>query len=286
MTPQRSRPAAHHPLPGHAVAGAAQRRQGEADLPRGARAPGQERHLGVGGDAAARDRPHHAVVDRPRPTEAGGAASLTRFHFTGDRPALPLRHDQDPRPLSLAAALSLAALTAGCGFQSIPQANNAVAAAWAEVENQYQRRADLVPNLVETVKGYAAHERETLEAVMAARAKATQVQLTADDLTPENMKRFEEAQRGLRGALGRLLVVAEAYPQLKANENFRDLQVQLEGTENRIAVARQRYVDAGAGLQRPGDRAAHQLHQQPLLQEEAEGPVHRHHRPTRPRRPR
>ncbi len=132
---------------------------------------------------------------------------------------------------------------AGCGWQSIPRADNAVASAWAEVQNQYQRRADLVPNLVETVKGYATHERETLEAVVNARAKATQVQLTANDLSPENLKRFDQAQGDLTRALGRLLVVAEQYPQLKANENFRDLQVQLEGTENRIAVARRRYID-------------------------------------------
>jgi LemA protein len=139
----------------------------------------------------------------------------------------------------LAAVLALA----GCGVQSIPQAENAVYGAWAEVENQYQRRADLVPNLVETVKGYAAHERETLEAVIAARAQATQVRLTADQLTPENMKLFEAAQGALQSALGRLLAVAESYPQLKANENFRDLQAQLEGTENRISIARRRYID-------------------------------------------
>jgi len=144
-------------------------------------------------------------------------------------------------PLLLTVAA--AALVAGCGFQSIPQSENAVGAAWAEVENQYQRRADLVPNLVETVKGYATHERETLEAVVNARAKATQVQLTVDQLTPENMKKFEAAQGELRSALGRLLAVAESYPQLKANENFRDLQAQLEGTENRIAIARRRYIE-------------------------------------------
>jgi LemA protein len=143
------------------------------------------------------------------------------------------------RRVLLIAALASAA---GCGFQSIPQSDNAVAASWGEVQNQYQRRADLVPNLVETVKGYATHERETLEGVMKARAQATQVQINADQLTPENLKRFEEAQAGLRSALGRLMAVAEAYPQLKANENFRDLQVQLEGTENRIAVARNRYI--------------------------------------------
>jgi LemA protein len=141
-------------------------------------------------------------------------------------------------------AVPLSALVlAGCGIQSIPQAENAVAAAWAETENQYQRRADLVPNLVETVKGYAAHERETLEAVVSARARATQVRLTADQLTPENLGKFEAAQRELGGALGRLLAVAENYPQLKANENFRDLQAQLEGTENRIAIARRRYIE-------------------------------------------
>jgi LemA protein len=139
--------------------------------------------------------------------------------------------------------IAAAALAAGCGFQSIPQSENAVGAAWAEVENQYQRRADLVPNLVETVKGYASHERETLEAVVSARAKATQVQLTVDQLTPENLKKFEAAQGELRSALGRLLAVAESYPQLKANENFRDLQAQLEGTENRIAIARRRYIE-------------------------------------------
>jgi len=142
-------------------------------------------------------------------------------------------------PFVLAAALLLSA----CGYQQIPRSENAVAAAWAEVENQYQRRADLVPNLVETVKGYAAHERETLEAVVAARAQATQVKLSVDELTPENMKKFEQAQGELRSALGRLLAVAENYPQLKANENFRDLQAQLEGTENRITIARRRYID-------------------------------------------
>jgi LemA protein len=144
------------------------------------------------------------------------------------------------RPIALAAALALT----GCGIQSIPQSENAVQAAWAEVENQYQRRADLVPNLVETVKGYAAHERETLEAVVNARANATAIQLKVDELTPENLERFERAQGELRSALGRLLAVAENYPQLKANENFRDLQAQLEGTENRIGIARRRYIES------------------------------------------
>ncbi len=149
---------------------------------------------------------------------------------------------------NLSIPLALAVLAAGCGVQSIPQAENAVGAAWAEVENQYQRRADLVPNLVETVKGYAAHERQTLEAVVNARAAATQVKLSVDQLTPENLKRFEAAQGELRSALGRLLAVAENYPQLKANENFRDLQAQLEGTENRIAIARRRYIEQVQGF--------------------------------------
>jgi LemA protein len=150
-----------------------------------------------------------------------------------------------PRALSLALA---ALLLTACGYQDIPKSENAVAASWAEVENQYQRRADLVPNLVETVKGYAAHEKETLEAVVKARADATSVKLSVDQLTPENMKRFEQAQGELRSALGRLLAVSENYPQLKANENFRDLQAQLEGTENRIAIARRRYIDQIRGF--------------------------------------
>ncbi len=149
------------------------------------------------------------------------------------------------RKTSLVAVVAAAGLgLTGCGVQSIPQADNASSAAWAEVENQYQRRSDLVPNLVETVKGYAAHEKGTLEAVVQARAQATQVRLTADQLTPENLQKFEAAQRQLQSSLGRLLAVAENYPQLKANENFRALQDQLEGTENRIAVARRRYIEA------------------------------------------
>ncbi|WP_304581718.1 LemA family protein [uncultured Alistipes sp.] len=113
--------------------------------------------------------------------------------------------------------------------------------AWAQVETQYQRRSDLIPNLVNTVKGYAAHERETLEGVIEARAKATSVNLSVDELTPATMAEFQRAQEGVRSALGRLLVVAERYPDLKANQNFQELQAQLEGTENRIAVARERF---------------------------------------------
>lgn len=134
--------------------------------------------------------------------------------------------------------------TVSCGMQSIPTALNQVDADWAEVQNQYKRRADLVPNLVEVVKGYASHEKETLTGVVEARAKATQVNFTADQLTEENMKKFQQAQGGLSSALSRLMVTVEKYPDLKANQNFRDLQAQLEGTENRITVARNRYISA------------------------------------------
>ncbi len=131
-----------------------------------------------------------------------------------------------------------------CGLQSIPTANNNVEGQWAEVQNQYKRRADLIPNLVSTVKGYAKHEQETLEGVIEARAKATAVTVDAKDLNPETLKKFQEAQSGLSQALGRLMVVAEKYPDLKANQNFQGLQAQLEGTENRIAIARRRYIEA------------------------------------------
>lgn len=131
-----------------------------------------------------------------------------------------------------------------CGVQSIPKANNEIEATWAEVINQYQRRADLIPNLVETVKGYAKHEQETLNRVVEARAKATQTQIRVDQLNEESLKKFSEAQSGLGSALSRLMAIAESYPDLKANQNFRDLQVQLEGTENRITVARQRFIES------------------------------------------
>ncbi len=114
---------------------------------------------------------------------------------------------------------------------------------WAKVEAQYQRRSDLIPNLVATVKGYAAHEQSTLESVISARAKATQVTLSADNITAENLEAFQSAQGELTGALSRLLAVAENYPDLKADQNFLELQAQLEGTENRIAVARTRYSE-------------------------------------------
>jgi LemA protein len=133
----------------------------------------------------------------------------------------------------------------GCGVNKIPTLDEQVKAAWSEVLNQYQRRADLIPNLVETVKGYAHQEQQVLTQVVAARAKATQMQLPPDVLSnPQAFHQFEQNQAALGGALGRLLAVSENYPQLKSNENFLALQSQLEGTENRIAVARRDYIIA------------------------------------------
>ena len=141
--------------------------------------------------------------------------------------------------------IGLGLLVAGCGINNIPSYEESAKAKWSDVLNQYQRRADLIPNLVETVKGYAAQERQVLEEVTNARARATQVQLPPDILNnPEAFKRFQEAQQQLSGALGRLLAVSERYPDLKSNQNFLALQSQLEGTENRIAVARRDYIDA------------------------------------------
>ena len=126
-------------------------------------------------------------------------------------------------------------------YNGLVEQQETVESAWAQVYNQYQRRADLVPNLVATVKGYATHEQETLEGVTEARAKATSVTVDPANVTPEQLAAFQATQGELSQALGRLLAVAENYPDLKANENFRDLQAQLEGTENRIAVARQQF---------------------------------------------
>ncbi len=134
---------------------------------------------------------------------------------------------------------------AACGYNTIPTLEEEAKARWAEVENQYQRRADLIPNLVATVQGYAAQEKNVLTAVVEARAKATQVKVDASQLTdPDKVKAFENAQNQLSGALGRLLAVVENYPDLKSNANFLALQSQLEGTENRIAVARRDYIEA------------------------------------------
>ncbi|MGI9381988.1 MAG: LemA family protein [Methyloligellaceae bacterium] len=145
----------------------------------------------------------------------------------------------------LAVVVVLGAALAGCGINNIPTHEEQAKANWSEVLNQYQRRADLIPNLIETVKGFASQEREVLREVVEARAKATGVQLPADILSnPEAFKGFQEAQSKLSGALSRLLVVVERYPDLKSNQNFLTLQSQLEGTENRIAIARRDYIEA------------------------------------------
>lgn len=136
----------------------------------------------------------------------------------------------------------------GCGYNTIQQQDEQVTAAWSDVVNQYKRRADLIPNLVNVVKGYASHEQEVLTKVTEARSKATSLTADASVLSnDEAFKRFQEAQRELSGSLSRLLAVAENYPQLKADANFRDLQAQIEGTENRITVARTRYIEAVRG---------------------------------------
>ena len=143
------------------------------------------------------------------------------------------------------AALALGLSVAGCGYNTIPTAEENAKAKWADVQNQYQRRADLIPNLVATVQGYAKQEKDVLTSVIEARSKATSVKIDASQLTdPEKVKQFQDAQNQLSGALGRLIAVSEAYPDLKSNQNFLALQSQLEGTENRIAVARRDYVAA------------------------------------------
>ena len=151
-----------------------------------------------------------------------------------------------PRPALSALLLALMLpLLSACGFNTIPTNEERAKAAWSEVLNQYQRRADLIPILVETVRGYAAHEREVLEAVVKARAQATQVQVSPELLQdPAAFEAFQQSQSQLTGALSRLLAVVENYPDLKANQNFLALQAQLEGTENRIAVARRDYIEA------------------------------------------
>jgi LemA protein len=148
--------------------------------------------------------------------------------------------------VGLALALVGLGLTlSGCGYNTIPTLEEQAKARWSDVQNQYQRRADLIPNLVATVQGYAAQEKSVLTAVVEARAKATQVKLDVSQLTdPDKLKAFQDAQNQLSGALGRLLAVTENYPDLKSNANFLALQSQLEGTENRIAVARRDYIEA------------------------------------------
>ena len=142
--------------------------------------------------------------------------------------------------LTIAAVLTLSS----CNYNGMVEREEAVSQAWSNVENQYQRRADLIPNLVNTVKGYAAHEQETLTQVIEARSKATSINIDAENLTPETLKAYQKAQGEIGSALGRLIALGEAYPDLKANENFKELQAQLEGTENRIAVERRNFNDA------------------------------------------
>jgi LemA protein len=149
------------------------------------------------------------------------------------------------RVLTVAVVLILGVGLSACGYNTIPTLQEQAKARWADVQNQYQRRADLIPNLVATVQGYAAQEKNVLTAVVEARAKATQIKVDASQLTdPDKLKAFADAQSQLTGALGRLLAVSENYPELKSNANFLALQSQLEGTENRIAVARRDYIDA------------------------------------------
>jgi LemA protein len=147
------------------------------------------------------------------------------------------------RSLFVLASLGLA--VSGCGYNTIPTLEEQAKARWGDVQNQYQRRADLIPNLVATVQGYAKQEKEVLTAVVEARAKATSARIDASQLSdPDKIKQFQDAQAQLTGALGRLLAVSENYPELKSNQNFLALQSQLEGTENRISVARRDYIEA------------------------------------------
>ena len=142
---------------------------------------------------------------------------------------------------ALIISILFTSLLSSCGYNSMVEKDEAVAAQWANVESQYQRRADLIPNLVNTVKGYAEHEKSTLEAVIKARSQATSMNIDASKLTPEAIQAFSKNQSGITSALSKLLVVVEKYPDLKANQNFLELQAQLEGTENRIAVERKRF---------------------------------------------
>ena len=149
------------------------------------------------------------------------------------------------KALMIGVVIVAAVVLSSCGYNTMQRYEEAVFKAWGDLDAQLQRRADLIPNLVETVKGFAAQERETLEAVINARSRASSIQLTPEMLSdPQAVAQFQEAQGSLSSALSRLMVVVEAYPELKSNQNFRDLQVQLEGTENRIAVARRDYIEA------------------------------------------
>lgn len=148
------------------------------------------------------------------------------------------------KKLILAAIVALFSLSSCSTYNSMVEQEEAVKSAWSNVETQYQRRADLIPNLVSTVKGYASHEESTLTAVVDARAKATSINLTTEDLSEQSLAEYQQAQSAVTSALGRLIAVSENYPDLKANQNFLELQAQLEGTENRITVARKAFNDA------------------------------------------
>ena len=155
--------------------------------------------------------------------------------------------DMKKSTIIILALLAVKVIWCITGYNGLVKADEAVSTAWSNVENQYQRRADLIPNLVNTVKGYAAHEKETLDAVVAARARATQVTVDVENLTPEKLQEYQNSQSEVGAALGRLLAVAEAYPDLKANTNFLELQAQLEGTENRISVERRNFNEMAKG---------------------------------------
>lgn len=169
---------------------------------------------------------------------------LVSFRGFGTLARPVLRGGRRRGPFAVLLVLALLVLS-GCGVNEIPRLDEEVNAAWAQVQNQYQRRADLVPNLVETVRGFATQERETLQAVVEARSRVAQMQIPPDILeNPEAFQQFQQNQQALTGALSRLLVVVERYPELRSNQNFLTLQSQLEGTENRIAVARRDYIEA------------------------------------------
>jgi LemA protein len=173
----------------------------------------------------------------------------TATSATGQRSAASAPIAATPRRRSavrsVLAVVLLGLCVSGCGYNTIPTDEEQAKAKWSDVQNNYQRRADLIPNLVATVQGYAKQEKDVLTAVVEARAKATQIKIDASQLTdPDKLKQFQDAQNQLTGALGRLLAVSENYPDLKSNQNFLALQSQLEGTENRITVARRDYIEA------------------------------------------
>src|ERR1700693_517917 len=185
------------------------------------------------------------------PASVSRSPGLSRSTHHDRRPASAAKEWRTEMPSMVSRIRMIVALVgigltlSACGYNTIPTLEEQAKARWADVQNQYQRRADLIPNLVATVQGYAAQEKNVLTAVVEARAKATQIKLDASDLTdPAKLKAFQDAQNQLTGVLGRLLAVTENYPDLKSNANFLALQSQLEGTENRIAVARRDYIDA------------------------------------------